>query len=320
MKYKIGGQAVINGVMIRSAHFYVVAVRKKDSSIAFMKERVPSLKKRFPILKVPFLRGFLVLLESLVVGFKALSYSANILAQEEIENFNEKLTGRKIKRKGAINTNTFIFSFIISLVIGTLLFILLPLTLTEQLKKILNFSSIFVFNLIDGIIRIIIFLLYLIGIRFFPDIKKVFSYHGAEHKVIANYEADEGLSVENASKFSTANPRCGTSFILTVMVIAILIFSVIPAGSVLSKIVIRLVVFPLIAGISYEVIKLFDKYKHTWIVKYLISPNLWLQGFTTNIPSDDQIEVGLFALNKVIDAEKENEMERKASENTEEIL
>ncbi len=286
-KLNVGGQAVIEGVMMRSPNFWAIAVRKPDGSIELKKDRLKLLSEKTKFFKLPIIRGFLMLISALVLGIKALNFSANVALEEEEEEVSDW---------------HIYLTIIAAFGIGILFFFLLPLYLT----KLMNFKSYFMFNLVDGVIRIVFFLIYLAFISFFKDIKRVFQYHGAEHKVIYAYENGEDLKVENAKKFTTLHPRCGTSFLIIVFIISIFVFSLIPKTSPFwIKALSRVVLIPLIAGISYEALKLSDKFKDNFLVKLLILPGLWLQKITTKEPDESQIEVALAALNEVLTSEKE---------------
>ncbi len=283
----VGGQAVIEGVMMRSPNFWAIAVRKPDGDIEIKKDKLKMLSEKTKFFKLPIIRGFLMLISALVLGIKALNFSANVALEEEEEEVSDW---------HIYLTIAFAFG------VGILFFFLLPLYLT----KLLNFKSYFMFNLVDGVIRIIFFLIYLGFISFFKDIKRVFQYHGAEHKVIYAYEQGEELNVENAKKYTTLHPRCGTSFLIIVFIISIFVFSLIPKTSPFwIKALSRIVLIPLIAGISYEALKLSDKFKDNFLVKLFILPGLWLQKITTKEPDETQIEVALAALKEVLNSEKE---------------
>lgn len=286
-KLNVGGQAVIEGVMMRSPNFWAIAVRKPDGDIEIKKDKLKMLSEKTKFFKLPIIRGFLMLISALVLGIKALNFSANVALEEEEEEVSDW---------------HIYLTIIVAFGIGILFFFLLPLYLT----KLMNFKSYFMFNLADGTIRIVFFLIYLGFISFFKDIKRVFQYHGAEHKVIYTYENGEDLKIENAKKFTTLHPRCGTSFLIIVFIISIFVFSLIPKTSPFwIKALSRVVLIPLIAGISYEALKLSDKFKDNFIVKLLILPGLWLQKITTKEPDESQIEVALAALKEVLTSEKE---------------
>ncbi len=278
----IGGQAVIEGVMMRNPEYTAIAVRKPDKTIHLFREPTKSLTKRFKFLKLPFLRGVVALVESMSTGIKAISYSARVAGVEE-----EELTKKDV-----------IFAVIVAVFFAVVLFVILPTVITKYLS--FNITSPVILNLIEGMIRVIIFLLYVVSISTMKDIRRVFEYHGAEHKVIHCYEAGMDLNVENVKGFSTLHPRCGTGFLMIVMVVSILLFSFLGWPGLIKRIVSRIVFLPLVAGISYEVIKLVGRSKNS-VIKTIITPGLWLQKLTTREPDDDQIRVAIKALKEIID-------------------
>jgi len=296
----IGGQAVIEGVMMSSPHYYAIALRLEDGGIIVKKEAKSKWAEKLFFSRLPLLRGIFVLFDTLVIGIKSLTYSVDNLSRESIEkDSNQHL--EKLKSNPWMVAGTVIFS----LVAGLFLFFILPLGITEYLRReILTFESTFLFNLVDGAIRILIFLLYVFVISFLKDIQKLFQYHGAEHKVTYAYEAGNELKVEEARKYTTLHPRCGTSFLLVVMVLAIFVFSLFKPPTIPGKLLLRLMLLPFIAGIAYETIKLAARFRSHTLVKFMIAPNLWLQKLTTREPSDGQIEVALAALKGVLEAEK----------------
>ncbi len=295
---KIGGQAVIEGVMMRSPRFYAVAVRNPQGEIVVKSEPVVSLASKYAIFKKFLLRGILVLVESLVLGIKALNYSADI-QMTELEKEKDK--------KPQNNTWLWFSTIAFAMIFGVGLFVILPYWLTT---KVIHYG--FAFNVIDGAVRIAVFVLYIYAISTMKDIRAIFRYHGAEHKAVFAQEAGEELTVENARKYSPLHPRCGTAFLLVVMVVAIIVFSIIPISKewpklyqTLAKIGIRIVFIPLIAGLSYEIIKWADR-KRNAFTRMLIAPGLWLQNLTTKEPNDKEIEVAIAALKEVIRKEKES--------------
>ncbi|MCD6508148.1 DUF1385 domain-containing protein [Candidatus Poribacteria bacterium] len=289
----VGGQAVIEGVMMRSRSRYVVAVRTPRGDISIKSERINSPAERFPVLKKPLLRGIVVLIESLLIGMKALTYSA----QEAIE---------EDERKGEKGLSNFAMTLtlLISFVLGLGLFVILPAFLAGEVT-----DKGWAFNLIDGFIRLVMFFGYILAISLMPDIRRVFEYHGAEHKSIYAYESGEELSVENASKYSTLHPRCGTAFLLTVMVVSILVFSILgKPSSYFIRFGSRVVLIPLIAGISYEVIRLASKRSQSGIMRIVIAPGLLLQRLTTREPSSDQLQVAISALKELVRSEERGDI------------
>jgi uncharacterized protein YqhQ len=281
-KINIGGQAVLEGVMMRAPRSLAIAVRRPDGEISVKSEMVIPLSERFPIVKLPIVRGAVALFSSLIIGIQALNFSANEALAEGEEKEKEELSPWAMGGTMAVA-----FGF------GILLFFIMPLYLTKLLTPVIGESNI-VFNLVDGAIRVAVFLLYIIGISRMPDIQRVFQYHGAEHKSIFTFEAGEELIVENVRKYSCLHPRCGTSFLLIVMLVSILIFSLIPklwpfyfkAGS-------RIILLPVIAGVSYEILKWTAKHDSHPLVKLVIAPGLALQRLTTREPDDKQIEVAI---------------------------
>jgi len=288
----IGGQAVIEGVMMRSAGNWTVAVRGQGGDIHVKKERLNKLPR---FLKLPMIRGVIALFQALSLGIKAIEFSANKAYEQEAE---------KNLGKFAIASTIFV-----SLLLGIGLFILLPLYATKLLGIFFHGISrnSLLFNFTDGVLRVLIFLLYIVLIGIWKEMSRIFMYHGAEHKVIHAYEQGEEVTVENARSYSTLHPRCGTSFLMIVMVMSILIFSVIPQyWHFLHKFLSRLILIPIIAGSSFELLKLSAKLKDNPVMNLLIKPGLLLQRLTTREPDDAQIEVAIRALDEVLRLEEEN--------------
>lgn len=288
-KKNIGGQAVIEGVMMRAPNKFVIAVRQPDGTIAVKRDDIKLDSNK--ILKKPIIRGLIGLYDALVLGIKALNFSAEKAMPDEFE-----------KNGKASKMETF-FSMFLGIALGIALFLYLPLQLTELSKKLFPIveHSFLVFNLIDGVLRIIFFVLYLLIISQMKDIKRVFSYHGAEHKCIYAYESGKELTIENARSMSRFHPRCGTSFLLIVLIVSIFVFSLIPKDShFLIKFGSRIIFMPLIAGISYEILKLSGKHADNVIVKILIAPGLWLQKITTREPDDSMLEVAMISIKEAL--------------------
>jgi len=273
-----GGQAVIEGVMIRSRRHMVICVRQPNKEILTKIEEINSAAERHKVLKLPFLRGIVALFETLYLGINGLSFSANVSLEEE-----EKIKTREI-----------IVSVVLALVLAISLFGIAPFFLSN----LLGFSGI-VFYLVEAGIRLGIFVVYLVLMGLFKDMRRVFQYHGAEHMAINTYEAGVELNVENAKKFSRLHPRCGTSFLLIVTVISILLFSLMPNLGFWITLSYRILLIPVISAISYEILKLSDKYKNSIIMKILTLPGLGLQYLTTRKPDDDMLEVALNAVKEV---------------------
>lgn len=284
-----GGQAVIEGVMMRGKRNMAIAVRRKPDEIVLESRPLNSVTERYKILKWPLLRGFVALLESLVIGVKSLTYSANQVVEGEGEG-------------ESISNWEMALSVVFAMTMGVGLFFLLPAGLAHLLNDYVQ-TPIWQ-NIIEGVIRISVFLLYIWGISLMKDIQRVFQYHGAEHKTIYAYEAGEELTPENACKYSTLHPRCGTSFLLIVMVISILVFSLLGEQTLAARMVSRIILLPLVAGISYEFLKFAGKNIKNPVVRVLSAPGLWLQKLTTREPDENQLEVAIQALNRVLELEQ----------------
>lgn len=284
MSRPIGGQAVIEGVMMRDQGEMTIAVRRPDKSIHLVQEEVSSLAQRWPLLKLPVFRGILAFFESLILGIKALNFSADQALEEE----EEKLEGWQIG-----------LTMSLALLFGIALFVVLPTYIIRYISMGVEASPL-VMNLGEGLLRITIFLSYVVIISRMNDIERVFQYHGAEHKVIHCYEAGAPLTVENARKFSPLHPRCGTSFLLLVMVISILFFSFFGWPNLFLRIAIRLAFLPLVAGVSYEAIRYLGKSRN-FLSTAVSYPGMALQRFTTREPDDYQLEVALEALEPLVE-------------------
>ena len=287
-KINIGGQAVIEGVMMRAPRSMAIAVRRPDGEIVVQRNRVVPLSERFPVVKLPLVRGAVALFTSLIIGIKALNYSANeALAEGE--------------KKEEISALAMGGTMVVALLFGILLFFILPLYLTKLLVPVIGDSNL-VFNLVDGVIRVIVFLLYIFSISRMKDIQRVFQYHGAEHKSIFAFESGLNLTVENVKRFSRLHPRCGTSFLLIVMLVSIFIFSLIPKlWPFYLKAGARIFLLPLIAGVSYELLKWSARHDTSLIVRMLIAPGLALQKLTTREPDDDQLEVAIRSMEEALE-------------------
>ena len=295
-KLTIGGQAVIEGVMMRSPHAFTVAVRqggRPAAPIAVLAEQIVPIGERFPVLRKQVLRGSVALFEALWLGMRALNFSAN----EAIEDEDGK--------KEEVGPVAMAGTMLLALSFGLGLFFGLPLLLTHLLgAKYTALKGNVLFNLTDGAIRVTLFVGYISGISFMKDIRRVFQYHGAEHKVIGAHEAGVPLTVENCRSYSCIHPRCGTSFLMVVLVLSILLFSMVPGTWPLwAKAAARLVLLPLIAGLSYEFIRYSAKKRGKPIVEALILPGLLLQRLTTREPSDDQVEVAIRAMDEALSRE-----------------
>ncbi len=305
----IGGQAVMEGVMMRGPHKTAVAVRKPDGEITVKVDK-NGTKKKHKLLKLPIIRGCINFFESMVIGIKALMYSAEFvdLEEEESESKFEKWLEEKLGDK--IKDVVIYFSLIVSVFLSVGLFILLPTVITRAVEALFEgiaFVGTKTFtSLCEGIVRMVIFVSYLALVSQMKDIKRVFEYHGAEHKSIACYEAGEELTVENVKKYTRLHPRCGTSFLLFVMIVSIIIFSLLPRTSIIPRLLMRIALLPVVAGISYEIIKLAGKSKNKCVC-LLTKPGLWLQKLTTREPDESQIEVAITSLTSVMPEDKEED-------------
>ena len=281
----VGGQAVIEGVMMRGPGLTATAVRDPGKKIQVETKPVNSISDRYPILKKPMLRGTVSLIESLVIGMKSLSYSAKMAGEED-----EQLSDREM-------AGTIVFA----LVLASVLFIAIP-TGAAKFFHFVTEDPVFL-NLMEGFLRLAIFLGYIWGISRMKDIKRVFQYHGAEHKTIHAYEAGLPLTVENVQKFSTLHPRCGTAFLLIVMLVSIVVFAFLGWPDLWLRILSRVVLLPVVAGISYEIIRFSGRSKNSFVHMATL-PGLWLQKITTNQPDDDMVEVAIESLKAVLPAEQ----------------
>jgi uncharacterized protein YqhQ len=373
----VGGQAVIEGVMMRTPSAYAIAVRKADGSIVNTSARLPKWSDKYPILKWPVLRGGAVLVQSMGLGIKALNYSANeAFAEAETKEVEIALSPAVIEGEGDFagltgampglfpvptknrskdelkkgTTAAAVSSIVFALIFNILLFVAAPLLLTNALfiaagwavpsQAVVNvdrdatttepatqvdsnqswygsaWSSVrtylhpvrpsVAFNLIDGLIRMSFFLIMIISFSLLKDIRRVFQYHGAEHKTVFTWEAGLPLTVANARPQPRQHPRCGTSFLMVVMLVAIILFSVIKFDSLFLNFLVRIALVPLVAGLSYEIIRLSAKKESGWFFKFMTKPGVWLQNITTQEPDDQQLEVAIEALKESLKLEPQN--------------
>lgn len=312
-RVRVGGQAVIEGVMMRAPRAIAVAVRKANGEVLIKEDVWHSLSERFQFFKWPMLRGILVLAEALVNGIQALTFSASQAMEEE-------------KSSAKASSWTILFTVAVAMALAISLFVVLPHLISAWVARIapdtLGINSVY-FHLIDGFLKMAFFLLYLLAISQMKDIQRIFQYHGAEHKSIYAYEAGEVLSVENARKYSTLHPRCGTSFILMVLIISILLFSIVFAfmprpdswpfwASNIAYIFLKIGLMLPIAGLAYEFTRWTGARSNQFWVRLLTAPGLCLQRLTTREPSDDQIEVALQALSRALTLHKEYDIPSQA--------
>lgn len=304
----IGGQAVIEGVMMKNKEEYAVAVRKPDQTIVVEKKEYHSISEKYKVLKLPILRGIVAFGESLSIGMKTLTYSADFFEEEEKE-------AEKKDNKESSDGVFMVLMVVISLILAIGIFMVLPWFLTEKLAAII--TEPWKQALVEGGIRLGIFILYVFAISMMKDIKRVYMYHGAEHKTINCVENGLELTIENVRKQSKEHRRCGTSFMLYVMIISILLFMVIRVDNELLRILYRILMVPAIAGISYEFIRFTGKYDNL-LTKILSRPGMWMQALTTREPEDDMIEVAIASVEEVFDwqayiveVQKENKKKEK---------
>ncbi len=284
-----GGQAVMEGIMIRSKDHLVICVRQPNEDIVTKTEELHSLSEKYRFLKLPFVRGILALFETLYSGIKGIYFSANAAFGEESGEKEESLSSLQIA-----------IVVIVAIFLSILIFSITPFFLTS----LLNLGGGILFNLTEGVVRLSFLLVYLTVISLFGDFKRIFQYHGAEHAAINAFEAGVELNVENASKFSRFHSRCGTSFLLIVTLISILFFSLFPSSNYWIRLSYRIILIPLISAVSYEVLKLSDRYKDSRIMKVLVAPGLLLQRLTTRQPDNKMIEVAIKAVKEVESLQK----------------
>jgi len=275
-----GGQAVIEGVMIRSRKHVVICIRQQNGEILTKTEEIASLSERHRILGLPFIRGIPALFETLYIGLKGLWFSANAALEEEEEKFTYKEIALTIVMTLALSS----------------FFIIVPFLLTT----LLNLTGI-AFNIVEALVRLTAFLIYVKAISLWADFRRVLQYHGAEHKTINAYEAGVALEPTNVKEFPRLHPRCGTSFIFIVLLVSIVLFSIMPNIGFFGRLAYRLVLIPVLGSISYEILKFSDRHRGSRILKVLMIPGLGLQRLTTGEPDEDMISVALKAVNKVIE-------------------
>jgi len=291
----VGGQAVIEGVMMRSPKGYSVAVRRQDGTVRVTKDVLLGLGQKWKIFKAPILRGIGVLGQALVLGIRALRFSAEeALAAEAVQ----KETKPK-KDPSEVSSWLIAGSLIPALAINIALFIVLPLVITRVLQHQLGFQSSILFNGIDGVLRVLVFVIFLYTVSLMKDMNRVWEYHGAEHKTVYNFESRQELNVENAQRFSTLHPRCGTAFLLVVMLVSILVFSIAHFDTFTGKLLSRIILLPLVAGISYEIIRYSAKHPKS-ILRVVTFPGLLLQKITTQPPDNTQVEIAIRALEEAL--------------------
>jgi uncharacterized protein YqhQ len=295
----VGGQAVLEGVMMRSPHAWAIACRKPSGEISVHSEPLERLSEKHKWMGWPIVRGVVTLGHAMSLGFKALKFSANTALDELTP---EKSEGKKLEISGWVATVNIIFS------LGFFIFMykFLPLLAATELKRVNPlFGEQIIFNLVDGVIRIALFLLFIWGVSLFNDIHRVYEYHGAEHKTVYAFENGDPLDIQEVQKYTTYHPRCGTSFLMTVMIISILVYTAIPVTTFWARLGVRIALLPVIAGLSYEIIRFAAKHRGS-LFALMTAPGLWLQRITTQTPSDDQAQCAITALNQAMELEKQH--------------
>ncbi len=306
----VGGQAVMEGVMMRAPHSYCVAVRLPDGSFTTEESQLDKLSDKHPIFKYPLIRGVGTLVYSLWLGLKALRFSANILLQ--VETAKEAAAKGEAPaivdpKKGSAELPGWMLALQIVFSLGffIVMYKFIPLLIATQLSRVYPpLGGWIAFNFVDGLARLVIFLGFLWLLSLSSDIHRVFEYHGAEHRVVFNFESGKPLTVANAQSFTTWHPRCGTSFLLVVMLVSIVVYALIPVNSFMLRFLVRILALPLIMGLSYEIIRFAAKHKGG-LLAFITAPGLWLQRITTQPPSDDQAEVAIRALEGAMDIERQ---------------
>lgn len=295
----VGGQAVMEGVMMRAPHSYCVAVRRPDGSIATEEQPLAKVSEKYPIFKYPILRGLGSLGQALSLGIKALRFSANAALEAE--------AAKNANASGPTEISPWMMALNLIFSLGFFIFLykFVPLYLATQIGKVYpSVQGRVATNLVDGVIRIGIFLIFMFLISRMKDIRRVFEYHGAEHKVVFNFESGKPVNVRNAQEFTTFHPRCGTSFLLVVMVISMIVYAFLPVDNFGLKLLSRIALMPLIAGLSFELIRFAAKRQGS-LLGLLTAPGLWLQRITTKPPSDDQAEIAIVALDGAMALERQ---------------
>jgi uncharacterized protein YqhQ len=293
----VGGQAVMEGVMMRSPHSYCVAVRKQSGEIVTQESPLPRLSEKYPIFKFPVIRGFGTLGSAMWLGMRALKFSTDCMLQE--------LSGDKpTEQKKEVGPMAMMLQIVMSLAFMIGLYKLLPLLIATQVgHHVQALNGRFAINMVDGVVRIGIFLLFMFLLSRLPDMHRMFQYHGAEHKTVFNFESGEPVSVPKAQSFVTWHPRCGTSFLMVLLIISMICYAFLPIDNFFLKLIARIALLPFIVGVSYEVIRFAAK-RQSSLMALLTKPGLWLQRITTQPPTDPQVEVAIHALNRAMELER----------------
>jgi uncharacterized protein YqhQ len=295
----VGGQAVLEGVMMRSPHAWAIACRKPSGELSTHSEPLERLSEKRKWMAWPVVRGVVTLGHAMSLGFRALKFSANVALDELQPEVPEK---KKLEISGWMAAVNIVIS------VGFFIFMykFLPLLAATELKRVNPlFGEQIIFNLVDGVIRIALFLLFIWGVSLFSDIHRVYEYHGAEHKTVYAFENGDALQTAAVQKYSTYHPRCGTSFLMTVMIISIAVYTLIPVTTFWARFGVRIALLPVIAGVSYEIIRFAAKHRGS-LFAVMTAPGLWLQRITTQPPSDDQAECAIVALDRAMELEKQH--------------
>ena len=296
----VGGQAVLEGVMMRSPHAWAIACRKPSGEVSTHSESLERLSEKRKWMAWPVIRGVVTLGHAMTLGFRALKFSANV-ALDEVQP--EPAPGKK---KLEISGWMAAVNIVISVGFFIFMYKFLPLLAATELKRVYPlFGEQILFNLVDGIIRIALFLLFIWGVSLWSDIHRVYEYHGAEHKTVYAFENGDPLETASVQKYSTYHPRCGTSFLMTVMIISIVVYTLVPVTTFWARFAVRIALLPVIAGVSYEIIRFAAKHRGS-LFALMTAPGLWLQRITTQPPSDDQAECAIVALEHAMALEKEH--------------
>ena len=296
----VGGQAVLEGVMMRSPHAWAIACRKPSGEVSTHSEPLERLSEKRKWMAWPVIRGVVTLGHAMTLGFRALKFSANV-ALDEIQP-----EPAEDKKKLEITGWMAAVNIIISVGFFIFMYKFLPLLAATELKRVNPvFGEQIIFNLVDGVIRIALFLLFIWGVSLWSDIHRVYEYHGAEHKTVYAFENGDPLATASVQKYSTYHPRCGTSFLMTVMIISIVVYTLIPVTTFWARFGVRIALLPVIAGVSYEIIRFAAKHRGS-LFALMTAPGLWLQRITTQPPSDDQAECAIIALDHAMALEKEH--------------
>ena len=293
----VGGQAVMEGVMMRSPHSYCVAVRKQNGEIITQESPLSKLSERYPIFKLPVIRGLGTLGSAMWLGMRSLKFSTDCL----LEDCDGDKPAKPKKESGS---TAMILQIVMSLAFMIGLYKLLPLVIATQIgHHVQALHGRFAINMVDGVVRIGIFLVFMYALSRLPDMHRMFQYHGAEHKVVFNFESGKPVSVPNAQSFVTWHPRCGTSFLMVLLIVSLICYAFLPIDNFWLKLVARIALLPVIVGVSYEVIR-FAAQRQSSLMALLTKPGLWLQRITTQTPSDSQVEVAILALDHAMELEK----------------